>query len=181
MARGPTRRRKTVTTCGIPAQDQRVQLCLTRRADPGQAIQGPEDVCSLLRGAENAAQESFYALLLDAGNRLIGVQEVAKGGISSVDVEPMTLFRGALLSAASRLIVAHNHPSGQATFSEADKQLTERLARAAQMLGIPVLDHVIVAAEGCASFVQQGQLGLKGYEEAPAQAADRPRRRWRCR
>jgi DNA repair protein RadC len=91
-------------------------------------------------------REHCLAFYLDATNRMMGYETVAIGGCASVEVEPAQVFRGALLAGAVRLIVAHNHPSGDPTPSDSDIALTRQLVKAAAMIGIPLLDHVVVAA-----------------------------------
>ena len=89
-------------------------------------------------------REHFLAFYLDAANRIMGYETIAIGGCTSVEVEPAQVFRGALLGGAVRLIVAHNHPSGDPTPSASDLSMTQRLMQAAGLIGIPVLDHVVV-------------------------------------
>jgi DNA repair protein RadC len=91
-------------------------------------------------------REHFLAFYLDATNRVMGYETIAIGGCASVEVEPAQVFRGAILAGAVRLIVAHNHPSGDPTPSGSDVAMTRRLLQAAELIGIPLLDHVVVAS-----------------------------------
>jgi len=106
----------------------------------------------------DAPREHLLAFYLDAKNCLMGYETVAIGVSTEVLVEPAQVLRGALLAGAIRIIVAHNHPSGDSTPSDEDVRLTEHLAAAAHLIGIPLLDHVVVSAEGLYSFVGAGQL-----------------------
>ncbi len=71
-------------------------------------------------------------------------------------MHPREVFRPALREAAAAVILVHNHPSGDPTPSREDREVTARLVRAGELLGIPVLDHVVVAEHGFASLREQG-------------------------
>lgn len=88
--------------------------------------------------------ECFWVLALDAKNRPLVVREVARGGRTSCQVDPAEVFRILLAQSASGAILLHNHPSGDPAPSPDDLALTERLARAGQLLQIRVLDHLVV-------------------------------------
>ncbi len=100
-----------------------------------------------LRGLQ---REVFVALLLDVQNRLQGEALVSIGTLTSSLVHPREVFRQAISQGAAAVIVAHNHPSGDPNPSSADREVTRRLIRAGQLIGIPLLDHVVV---GHSSFV----------------------------
>ncbi len=100
-----------------------------------------------LRGLQ---REVFVALLLDVQNRLQGETLVSIGTLTSSLVHPREVFRGAIFQGAAAVIVAHNHPSGDPNPSSADREVTRRLIRAGQLIGIPLLDHVVI---GQARFV----------------------------
>ena len=105
----------------------------------------PEIVARLLReDARLAAVETFRVLLLNTRRRLMDIQTVSNGTLDTSLVHPREVFRGAIASNASAIIVAHNHPSGDPTPSEADIKVTRDLIRAGQLLKIELLDHVIV-------------------------------------
>lgn len=88
--------------------------------------------------------EAFYAIPVDVKNRPLGVEVIALGSVDSCPVDIRKAFRAAIVLGASALIAAHNHPSGNLAPSLEDKALTERLAKAGHLLGLPLLDHVIV-------------------------------------
>jgi DNA repair protein RadC len=102
--------------------------------------------------------EHFFAVPLDARNRVLGEVRVALGGVSACPVSPGDVFRALVREAAVGAVLVHNHPSGDPTPSAEDIALTERLVRAGDLLGVRVLDHVIVAAEGAFSFLDAGLL-----------------------
>jgi len=104
-------------------------------------------------------QEAFVVLLLDAKHAVLGRPVVAAvGTVASVAVHPRDVFRAAVRRNAVAVIVAHCHPSGDATPSVDDLELTKRLKSAADILGIPLLDHVIVSRDALRSLADAGQL-----------------------
>lgn len=107
-------------------------------------------------GAEMA--EVFYVVCLDGQNHVLALAEVARGGGHSVTVDYRVIFRLAVAYGANALIVAHNHPSGDPTPSAEDLTLTRRLREIGDVLGVPVVDHVIVAGERHYSFLDSGLL-----------------------
>lgn len=112
-------------------------------------ISTPEDVVALclpqLRGAD---REHFWVLILNTKNRLLRLAEVSVGSLNASIVHPRELFREAVRLSAAAVVVVHNHPSGDPTPSGADIQLTKRLAKAGDVLGIELLDHVVIGDAG---------------------------------
>jgi len=103
-------------------------------------------------------REVFKIMLISRANRVLGIYEVAKGGLASVIVDVRMVFAAALKANASALILAHNHPSGQLVASQADKNLTDQIKKAGDILDVPVLDHLIVTSEGYLSFANEGLI-----------------------
>ena len=97
----------------------------------------------------------FRALLLDARNRVLAIPEISRGTLSTSLVHPREVFRPAILAQAAAVIVAHNHPSGLSEPSEQDHAVTERLARAGRLIGIPLLDHLIVGDGSYHSYLER--------------------------
>lgn len=106
----------------------------------------------------NLDREHFWRLDLDSRGRIIGHELVSIGSLTATIVHPRELFLGAILSKAVSIIVAHNHPSGDPSPSSEDIELTRGLARAGQILAIPVVDHLIIGDEEGFSFKAAGQL-----------------------
>ena len=102
--------------------------------------------------------EQFKVLLLNRNNRVIGIFEVSTGGISGTVADPKLIFVAALKANASSIILAHNHPSGNANPSEQGMRLTRKVKEAGRMLELPVLDHVIITSEAYYSFADEGVL-----------------------
>jgi DNA repair protein RadC len=103
-------------------------------------------------------QEQFKIMLLDRKNSCIGISTLATGGISGCLVDLRLAFATALKSRASCIILAHNHPSGNTTPSEADKHITQKFAEAGKLLDLNVLDHLIITKEGYTSFADEGLM-----------------------
>lgn len=123
------------------------------------AVSSPEDVAGLC-GPRMAGldREHFWALALNTKNRLLRLFEVSVGSLSASIVHPRELFKDAVRHSAASLVVVHNHPSGDPTPSGADIQLTRRLVKAGDVLGIEVLDHVVVGDP--TTFVSMRDSGL---------------------
>lgn len=88
--------------------------------------------------------EQFVAFMLSTRHRIIGVHVITMGILDASLVHPREVFRAAILANASRIIIAHNHPSGDPTPSREDYRVTEQLQKAGEVLGIPLLDHVVI-------------------------------------
>ena len=122
-------------------------------------ITTPAELFAILSPRLNAeVVETFWSIGLDRRNRPVFVREVARGTRGSVMVDPSEVFRPALQLRASAVIVAHNHPSGCPEPSSPDLQVTQRLARAGEVLGIPLLDHIIIAGKHWTSLAERGHL-----------------------
>lgn len=102
--------------------------------------------------------ESFVVMMLNRGNRVIGVNVVSVGGIDSTVVDPKKIFQVALLANASNLILAHNHPSGNLFPSDSDINLTEKIKSASKLLDMKVLDHLIINNGKYYSFGDEGKI-----------------------
>jgi DNA repair protein RadC len=120
--------------------------------DDRPAITSPREAVLLLGGLRLASREEVWVLMLDARHRPIACQTVAVGGINSSRLVPRDVLAPALRAGAAALVVAHNHPSGDPAPSRADRLVTEALRSAAGLVGIPMLDHLIVAGRGHHSF-----------------------------
>ncbi|WP_118973797.1 JAB domain-containing protein [Taibaiella koreensis] len=103
-------------------------------------------------------QEQFKILLLNNANRCLGVAEIGTGGMTSCIADPKLIFATALKGKASKLILAHNHPSGNLEPSRADLELTRKVVNAGRLLDIGVVDHLIVTGQGYKSFADDGLM-----------------------
>ena len=105
----------------------------------------PERVVDLLREQNRVyTVENFQVAFLNARRRLIGIQNISQGILDTILIHPREVFAPAIAKRASAIVLAHNHPSGDPTPSEADIKITRDLIRAGQLLHIDVLDHVIL-------------------------------------
>jgi len=112
----------------------------------------------LIRQLRDTPHELFCCLHLDNRHRLIAFDELFRGTIDGASVHPREVVKQALARNAAAVILAHNHPSGVAEPSHADELITRRLREALQLVDIRVLDHLIVADNGCLSFAERGLI-----------------------
>lgn len=118
-------------------------------------ISDPEDA----RAAINAvfalgeeASEKFGFFSLNTKNGITGAHIVSIGSLNQTIVHPREVYKAALINNAASILLFHNHPSGNATPSEDDINMTKRLILAGELMGIKILDHIIVTEEGFTSF-----------------------------
>lgn len=102
--------------------------------------------------------EEFWLLMLNRANRVLGRYKVSQGGLSGTVIDTRIILKKALDNLASSIIVCHNHPSGNNQPSDADVKITEKLKKAAEMLEIKLLDHVIIADKSYFSFADEGLI-----------------------
>lgn len=121
-------------------------------------IQMPEQIEDELRHMGELDKEHYVVLTLDSSGGVIGRHVVSVGIVDAALVHPRETFRVAILDNATKIIVAHNHPSGNAEPSDEDQLITKRLLAAGKILGIPVLDHVVVGVGSCVSFRDRGWI-----------------------
>jgi len=103
-------------------------------------------------------REKFICMHLNIKNQIISFEVVSTGSLTSSLVHPREVYKGAILSNAVSVIFMHNHPSGDPEPSNDDMEITKRLEKAGNILGIDVLDHIIVASGGFYSFRQHNLL-----------------------
>jgi len=101
-------------------------------------------------------RETFHALLLDSKNRLVAKRRISEGSLGASLVHPREAFRPAVREAAASVLFLHNHPSGDPTPSDEDRRITARLRQAGELLGIPVLDHIVIGRHDYYSFADDG-------------------------
>ena len=124
-----------------------------------EVIATSDDVVRLFRPQlERLDLEECWVVYLTSSNRIIERQRVSQGGVQGTVVDHRLIVKRALELLATQLILVHNHPSGAAEASPQDRVLTERIARAAALFDIRLLDHLIVAREGDFSFLREGLL-----------------------
>ena len=137
---------------------------LMRRAElepltQGSALLSPDSVRRFLQlWLHDRPVECFVGVFLDSQHLVIAARELFRGTLAQTAVYPREVARQALRLNAAAIILAHNHPSGVAEPSAADRLLTDALRSALGQLDIPVLDHLIVAGNHCVSFAERGWL-----------------------
>lgn len=118
----------------------------------------PANVAGILRAhIREADREHFVAIFLSARSIVIGVNTVSIGTLTASLVHPREVFKVGILLGAAAVIVGHNHPSGDQAPSAEDREATRRLQRAGELLGIPLLDHVVIG-HGHFSFRENGLI-----------------------
>lgn len=136
-----------------------MELLDQRLFRPGPMLGSPTDVRRYLKlKLADAANEVFAAVFLDAQNRVLAYEQLFQGSVDTVNVHPRVVLQRALAHNASGLILCHNHPSGHAEPSTADKSLTERLKGVLSYVDIRVLDHFIIGQGEPFSFAEAGLL-----------------------
>ena len=123
----------------------------------------PERIADLLREENRLYDvEHFQVVLLNTRRKLIRIEQISQGTLDTILVHPREVFKLAIAANASAVVLAHNHPSGDPTPSEADIKVTRDLIRAGHLLKIEVLDHVIIGkrtAERAKDFLSLRELG----------------------
>ena len=110
-------------------------------------IDGPEKAVELLADIRDKKQEYFVCLTLDGANRLIAKRVVTIGTLTASLVHPREVFADAIADRAASIIVAHNHPSGSLRPSQIDIATTERLKHAGELLGVPLVYHLLITKQ----------------------------------
>lgn len=129
------------------------------RAARDEPITGPSDVHALFAPTlAHLPHEEFHVLLLNAQNAPICQRQVTRGILDASLIHPREVFRDAIVLRAAALILVHNHPSGNPEPSAEDLRVTRQLSSAGDQLGIPVLDHIIVAGKDFSSLAARGCL-----------------------
>jgi len=123
------------------------------------SIGNPSDASDFLRmRLGSLMHEEFHILWLDNRHRILGIEKLFTGTIDGASVYPREVVRAALQINACAAILAHNHPSGVAEPSAADRAITRELIEALKLVGVRVLDHIVVGAGECVSMAGRGLM-----------------------
>jgi DNA repair protein RadC len=134
-------------------------VCRQQPADARPVLDTPARVLDQIPAAvRSGKKEHFLAFYVNARSQLVHQETVSIGTLSASLVHPREVFAPAVQHHAAAVIVAHNHPSGDCSPSPEDKDATRRLSRAGELLGVPLLDHLVVSATGFFSFKDRGLL-----------------------
>ncbi len=128
----------------------------------------PRQAADLFRAfVGDSDREHLIAIFLDTQNRFLGLHTVSIGTLDYSVVHPREVFKAAILSNASSLVLAHNHPSGESAPSEEDVRITRELQKAGELLDVPLMDHIVVGEASYASFMELGLLDYDFPEPKP--------------
>ena len=103
-------------------------------------------------------RETFKVLYLNHRNQLLGYYTISEGGITDTMADVRMILQGALLTNATAMVLAHNHPSGSTRPSRQDDELTRKITEAARLLDIKVADHIILTSEDFYSYNDEGRI-----------------------
>jgi len=132
---------------------------LAQELEQGSVMDNPGSVSEyLISQLRHLKREVFACLLLDNKHCVLGFEILFQGSISSAQVHPREVVKTALSYNAAAIILAHNHPSGIAEPSMADRQITERLTNALALIEVNVIDHIIIGSSAPVSFAERGLL-----------------------
>nr|WP_294931329.1 JAB domain-containing protein [uncultured Flavobacterium sp.] len=125
-------------------------------------IKSSQDLYLLLKSSWDQGKieffEQFKILFLNQSFKVLGLYEMSSGGITGTIVDLRMIFSAALKANATNIVIAHNHPSGNPTPSEADKHITKKMKQAGELLDIKLVDHLIITSENYYSFIDDGAL-----------------------
>ena len=139
----------------------RLRIVAEKSDFPNVKISSSSDAAKFIRDfypGDIEVFESFFILLLNRAGNTIGYVKISQGGTAGTVVDPKIIAKYAVESLASGVILAHNHPSGSTTASEADIRITTKVKNGLLLLDIAVIDHVIITAEKHCSFADEGIL-----------------------
>lgn len=121
-------------------------------------IKSPVEALPVVAHYADRKQEHFLTIALNGAHEVMGVYTVSVGLVNRTLVHPREVFAEPLMNRAAAIIAAHNHPSGNTDPSEEDDAITRRLKSAGEIIGIPLLDHVIFSARGYYSYLEEGRV-----------------------
>lgn len=122
-------------------------------------IRSPKDAANLLiPEMRYLQQEKFVVIFLNTKNHVTAVETLFIGSINACIVDPRSIFNAAVRRSAAGILCVHNHPSGDPTPSQEDVQLTKRLTAAAEIIGVDLLDHIVVAGDSYVSMKERGLM-----------------------
>ena len=122
-------------------------------------IQNSMDVVNLMQTKiAYLDHEEFWVIYLNNANYILKTVQISKGGISSTEVDTRIVMQEAVILKATQIILCHNHPSGSVKPSRADMNLTEKISKAAKIMDIALVDHIIIHREKYYSFAEEGKI-----------------------
>ena len=144
----------------IPEIRIKVEMKRGKEYDEAKGISNPQDMANVMRtmfdqGKINWVEECVM-LCLNYANKVVGYHRISSGGVTASVMDVRVIATVALTNCATSVAIAHNHPSGNLTPSEPDKQITRKLRDGLRLLDIQLLDHLIITDNGYFSFAEEG-------------------------
>ena len=136
------------------------QIVSERKLRRKVTILSPDEVYLLVKRYAGSKQEQFILLTLNGAHDVISVSIISVGLVNKAIVHPREVFYKAIKDMATAIIVCHNHPSGMVIPSCEDKQITEKIYKAGELIGIPLLDHIVFSKTGFTSMKEQGDFPI---------------------
>lgn len=131
----------------------------TEKVEQRPQIQSSLDVVNLMQNKiAFLDHEEFWVIYLNNANLILKAVQISKGGITSTEVDTRIVMQEAVILKATQIILCHNHPSGSVKPSHADILLTEKIRKAAELLDISLIDHVVIHQERYYSFAEEGRI-----------------------
>jgi len=121
-------------------------------------VQTPADAFAVVRDYAAKKQEHLIGLYLDSQNYLLAREVISIGSLNTTRSHPREILRPAIVHQALGFLLVHNHPSGTLVPSSDDVEFTRAVSKAADLLGIPLYDHIVISREGFASLKEKGML-----------------------
>lgn len=140
----------------------KIKLSYKRKVAPDNlyTVKNSEDAYHVFKDIFNADTiewtEEIVLICLSTANKVVGYYKVGAGGLTSVTIDQRVVFSIALTCGATKIMLAHNHPSGNLKPSNADIELTNRISKSGELLDITLLDHLIITKKGYYSFGDEG-------------------------
>lgn len=164
LAEKAERKRMRVTKYGTRLDERRRPVLVKEKAvNYPEAVDSPEKICRMINEMfqlSSMTDEYAYMIAADPKCHIKGVFEISHGTQCMTLLPCQTIFRNALLVGASSIFIVHNHPTGDVTPSEMDKESTAKIKKAGDLMDVKLLDHLIIGAEGrYFSFLDHGLLG----------------------
>jgi DNA repair protein RadC len=147
----------TVKACQMSAAFELARRILVR-PEAEFRVSSPREAYELVRDLKRARKEHLVALYLDAQNHLIQRETISIGALNTTRTHPREILQPAILHSALAFVLVHNHPSGSLEPSRDDLDFTRSIARAAELIGVGLTDHLIVSPRGFVSLKERGVL-----------------------
>ena len=145
----------------------KLQMIKERTVQTEQDISAPIDAVKFINSIENydlSINERVIVIGLNSKNKILAYSEISSGGANSCEIDIPSIFRFLCTTTANKFIVVHNHPSGDSTPSQLDLGVTERIEKAATIMGLHFLDHIIIGDNDYTSIMSYKINKMKGDE-----------------